>query len=397
MKALEGIKILDLSRILAGPYCTQVLGDLGAEIVKVEQPGTGDASRGWGPPYAEGEAAYYLSVNRNKRSLTLDLHSPEGREIARQLARQSDVVIQNFKYGEAEKMGLGYDDLRADNPRMVYCTISGYGPKGPNKERPGFDFMMQAQTGIMSLTGPVEGPPSRVGVAVVDVTTGLYASNAILAALFARSRHPTQQGQKVEASLYECALSWLANVAQNYLVSGKDPVRYGNAHPNVVPYEPFKCADGVEVAVAIATDPQYHRFCKLAGRSDLSEDPRYLKNKGRVEHREELVATMRQVFLTRPSLEWVELLMNNNIPAGEINTISQAFNNPHTIALEIVQEIEHPTIGKLKMVRSPMTFSETPTVIERHPPLLGEHTAEILGELGYTPEQQAALKTKGVV
>ncbi len=397
MKVLEGIKILDLSRILAGPYCTQVLGDLGADVIKIEQPGNGDASRGWGPPYAGGEAAYYLSINRNKRSLTLNLRKTEGQEIARRIAREADIVVQNFKYGEAEKMKLGYEDLSAINPRLIYCTVSGYGPTGPYKERPGFDFMMQAQTGIMSITGPAEGPPSRVGVAVVDVTTGLYAANAIMAALFVRERHPEKRGQKVEVSLYECALAWLANVGQNYLVSGKDPVPMGNAHPNVVPYEPFLCADGVKVAVAIGTDPQFHRFCKLVGRFDMAADPRYTKNVGRVEHREELVGIMREIFMTKPSLEWVELLMNDDIPAGEINTISKAFNNPHTQALEIVQEILHPTAGSLKVVRSPMHFSETPTSIERHPPLLGEHSVEVLSELGFSAEQQSELKAKGVI
>lgn len=397
MKVLSGIKILDLSRILAGPYCTQILGDLGADIIKIEQPGTGDASRGWGPPYAEGESAYYLSLNRNKRSLTLNLRSDEGREIARKIARESDIVIQNFKYGEAEKMGLSYEDLSADNPGLIYATVSGYGPDGPLKERPGFDFMMQAQTGIMAITGPEDGPPSRVGVAVVDVTTGIYAANAILAALLARSQHPEGRGQKVEVSLYECAFAWLANVGQNYLMSGKEPPRFGNSHPNVVPYQPFMCGDGVEIAVAIGTDPQYNRFCKLIGRPELAEDRRFYRNSARVDHRPELIEMLSEVFLTRNSTEWVELLMENDIPAGEINNITRAFNNPQTAALGIVQEVDHPTIGRLKLVRSPMHLSETPPVIERHPPLLGEHTAEVLTELGYSAEQQEALRTKGII
>lgn len=397
MKALSGIKILDLSRILAGPFCTQLLGDLGADIIKIEQPVTGDASRGWGPPYAEGESAYYLSLNRNKRSVTLDLRSQEGLKIAHRLARESDVVIQNFKYGEAEKWGLGYEDLSAENPRLVYCTVSGYGPEGPYKERPGFDFMMQAQTGIMAITGPTDGPPSRVGVAVVDVTTGLYAANAILAALFARNQHPEGKGQKVEVSLYECALAWLSNIGQNHLISGKEPARFGNAHPTVVPYQLFTCSDGIAVAIAIGTDPQFWRFCKLVGRPEMAEDPRYKRNRGRVENRPELIELMNEIFLTRPSTEWVNLLMDNDIPAGEINNITRAFNNPQTDALGIVQEVEHPTIQHLKVVASPMHFSETPTTIERHPPLLGEHTAEVLGELGYTPEQQQELRSKGVI
>ncbi len=397
MKALSGIKVLDLSRILAGPYCTQILGDLGAEIIKIEQPGSGDATRGWGPPYTGGEASYYLSLNRNKKSLTLNLRSEEGRKIALDLARDCDVVIQNFKYGEAEKMGLGYEALEKINPRLVYCTVSSYGPVGPFKERPGFDFVMQAQTGIMSITGPEEGPPSRVGVAVVDVTTGLYAANAILAALFHRDRDPETKGQKVEVSLYECAFAWLTNVSENYLLTGEDPIRYGNAHPNVVPYQPFLCSDGVEVALAIATDPQYARFCKVIGRLDLLEDPRFSKNRGRVENREILIPLVKEVFLTRTSSEWAGLLLSNDLPAGEINNLSRAFKSPQTKALGIVEEVDHPTAGRLPLIRSPMRFSRTPATIDYPPPLLGEHTSEVLEGLGYSTQQQEELKAKGVI
>ncbi|HEX2915163.1 MAG TPA: CoA transferase [Chloroflexia bacterium] len=395
--ALSGVRVLDLSRILAGPYCTQILGDMGADVVKVEQPIIGDGSRAWGPPSAGGEAAYYLCVNRNKRSMTLNLKSAEGREIVRRLAAKSDVLIENFKFGEMEKMGLSYESLAALNPSLIYCSISGYGPTGPYKERPGFDFMMQAQTGIMSINGSEESGPQKVGVAVVDVTTGLYASSAILAALFARERHPQKRGQKVEVSLYECALAWLANVGSNYLVSGKTPRRWGNAHANVVPYQPFETAD-VPVAVAIGTDGQFRKFCKLVNRPELAQDPRFATNPARVENRDSLISIMRDIFIHRPAAEWEELLNRLDIPAGSINTLDRVFNHPQTLALEIVQEIQHPTAGQVKLVRSPIHMSETPPAIQRHPPLLGEQTAELLHELlDYKAEDISRLREEGVI
>jgi formyl-CoA transferase len=395
--ALSGIRVLDLSRILAGPYCTQVLGDLGADIIKVEQPGLGDGSRAWGPPSAGGEAAYYLCLNRNKRSMTLNLKSQEGREIVRQIAAKSDVVIENFKYGEMTEMGLDYDTLAAINPSLIYCTVSSYGPTGPYKERPGFDFMIQAQSGIMSITGSEESGPTKVGVAVVDVTTGLYAANAILAALFARERDPQRRGQKLEVSLYECALAWLANVGSNYLISGQPPRRFGNAHPNVVPYQPFDTAD-VPIALAIGTDNQFRKFCKLVDRPELATDPRFATNAARVENRAILIPILQGIFVLRPAAEWEQMLNSVDIPAGSINTLDRVFDHPHTKALEIVQEIQHPTAGHVKVVRSPMHLSATPTRIKYPPPLLGEQTAELLHELlGYDATQVARLREQEVV
>ena len=378
--ALAGLRILDLSRILAGPYCTQVLGDLGADVIKVEQPGLGDGSRAWGPPWVGGESAYYLCVNRNKRSMTLNLKTEQGREIVRGLAVKSDVLIENFKFGEMAALGLTYEELAALNPSLIYCTISGYGPTGPYRERPGFDFMMQAQTGIMSITGEADGDPTKVGVAVVDITTGLYAGNAILAALFARERDPQRCGQKIEVSLYECALAWLANVGSNYLVSGKVPHRMGNAHPNIVPYQSFETADA-PLAVAVGTDAQFRKLCQLLERPELATDQRYVTNPARVQHRAELVALLQSLFVQRPALEWETLLTDLDIPAGTIKTLDRVFDDPHTLALEIVQEIQHPTAGPLKMVASPLHLSATPAAIVRPPPLLGEHTAELLQEL----------------
>lgn len=395
-QALSGIKVLDLSRILAGPFCTQMLGDLGADVIKVEQPGVGDGTREWGPPYAGGESAYYLCVNRNKRSITLNLKTEKAREIVRQLVAQSDVLIENFKYGEMAKLGLDYAHLSKLNPHLIYCTISGYGPTGPYKERPGFDFVIQAESGLMSITGQANAEPTKVGVATVDMTTGLYAGNAILAALFARERDPEKRGQQIEVSLYECAISWLANVASNYLVSGKVPGRLGNAHPNIVPYQPFEAQDGIEVALAVGTDGQFRKFCELAGRPELANDPRFATNPARVQNRAVLVPMLTQIFLEKPADEWLRLLQTAQIPAGSINTIDRVFSDPHTIALEIVKEIQHPTAESVKLVRSPLHLSATPTAINRRPPLLGEHTYEILAELGYNKAEAAELRTTNV-
>lgn len=392
--ALSGIRVLDLSRILAGPYCTQILGDLGADIIKVEQPGLGDGSRAWGPPWAGGEAAYYLSTNRNKRSMTLNLKSAEGQQIARRLAAKSDVLIENYKFGETKRLGLDYDTLTGENPGLIYCTISSYGPTGPYRERPGFDIMIQAQAGIMSVTGSPASGPTRVGVAVVDVTTGLYAANVIQAALFARERDPQRRGQKLEVSLYECALAWLVNLAGNYLVSGKTPGLMGNAHPNLVPYQPFETADGT-VVLAIGTDAQFRKFCELAGRPELAADPRFAANSGRVENREILLPIIQETMLEHPAAYWEDRLTRLDIPVGTIKTLDRVFDDPQTRALEIVQEIQHPTAGSVKTVRSPMHLSRTPTAIRYAPPLLGQHTDELLREiLGMSEEEIQSLRER---
>ncbi|MFQ6058232.1 MAG: CaiB/BaiF CoA transferase family protein [Anaerolineae bacterium] len=392
---LEDVRVIDLSRVLAGPYCTMMLGDLGAEVIKIERPGVGDETRQWGPPYADGESAYYLCVNRNKRGMTLNLKSERGKEILRELIRRSDVLVENFRVGTMERWGLGYEDLRETNPGLIYCAFSGYGPDGPYRDRPGYDFVIQAEGGIMSITGPVEGPPYKVGVAIVDITAALFAATAILAAL--RERERSGQGQRLDISLLECQVAWLANVASNYLVSGERPRRYGNAHPNIVPYEVFETADGY-VALGVGNDRQFRAFCRAAGCQHLAEDPRFATNPDRVRNREVLIPLLQEVFRERTTQEWINLFFEIDIPGGPINAIDQVFEHPQLRARGIVVEVPHPTAGTVKLVRSPMNLSRTPPRVRHHPPLLGEHTEEILTDLlAYSHEEVEELRAQGVV
>ncbi|MGB7910729.1 MAG: CaiB/BaiF CoA-transferase family protein [Desulfobaccales bacterium] len=393
---LSDIKVLDLSRVLAGPYCSMMLGDLGAEVIKVELPQAGDDTRHWGPPEAGGEAAYYLCLNRNKRSLTVNMKTAPGREIIRKLALRSDVLIENYKVGTLQKMGLGYQDLRRENPRLIYCSITGFGQNGPYKDKPGYDFMIQGMGGIMSFTGEPDGPPMKVGVAIVDITAGLFATSAILAAL--RHRDLTGEGQYLDIALLDATLAWLANVGSNYLVSGELPRRYGNGHPNIVPYEPFQAADGVYFALAVGNDRQWRDFCSLAGLEPLAQDPRFATNPQRVLNREELIPIIAAKMLEKTSGEWLQQLDHLKIPCGPINTLDKVFADPQVKEREMVVEVPHPTAGMVKLVASPMKFSRTPCQIQRHPPLLGEHTAEVLCTLlGYTQEEIDALRQEGVV
>jgi formyl-CoA transferase len=393
--ALKGIRVVDLSRVLAGPYCTMMLGDLGAEVIKIEQPGVGDGTRQWGPPFAGGESAYYLAVNRNKRSLTLNLKHEQGKEILLELVKRGDVLVENFRTGTMERMGLGYERLREVNPALIFCSITGYGPDGPYQDRAGYDFVIQAQGGIMSITGPVEGPPMKVGVAIVDITAGLYAATAILAALQNRAR--TGEGQRLDVSLLEAQVAWLANVGSNYLISGEGPKRYGNAHPNIVPYEAFQTKDRY-IALGVGTDRQFRRFCQLAGCEELANDPRFATNPARVEHRETLVSILQEIFLTKSADEWLALLVEAEIPCAPINTIDRVFADPQVQARDMVVEIPHPTAGKVKLAGIPFKLSGTPAKIQRHPPLLGEHTEEILSTLlGYSREEIEGLRAEGVI
>ncbi len=393
--ALSDLLILDLSRILAGPYCSMMLGDLGATVIKVERPGTGDGSRQWGPPWAGEESAYFISVNRNKQSLALDLEQEEGREIVGSLASKADVLIENFKVGTMAGWGLGYEQLRDVNSALIYCSITGYGQTGPYRERPGYDFMIQAQGGVMSITGPAEGPPYKVGVAIVDISAGLYAAIAILAALHDRAR--SGLGQHIDIALLDSQIAWLANVASNYLVTGEPPGRFGNAHPNIVPYETFEASDGW-FALAVGNDRQYRRLCAVIERPDLGEDPRFETNAQRVQHRDVLVPSLGEAFRRRPVAAWLADLLAADIPCAPINSIDRVLTDPQAIHREMVVEVEHPEAGSLKLTGSPLKLGRTPPQYRQPPPTLGQHSEAILKRLlSYDDGKIRSLRAKGVI
>ncbi len=392
---LSGLRVLDLSRVLAGPFCTMMLGDLGAEVIKVEKPETGDDTREWGPPFAGGESAYYLSVNRNKKSVTVNFKSEAGRRVIRQLASQVDVLVENWRIGTMEAWGLGYDALRTLNPGLIYCAITGYGQNGPARNRPGYDFIIQAEGGLMSITGPVEGQPTKVGVAIVDQTAGMFATISILAALHERSRSGT--GQYIDISLLDSQLGWLANVASNYFVTGLRPGRYGNAHPNIVPYELFATEDRW-IAIGIGNDRQWELLCKVAGWEDLAENNRFATNPGRVQNRDELIPLLQERFQTRRSQEWLDLIQTAGIPCGSVNNIDEIFRDPQVLARQMLQEIPHPTAGTIKMAGSPLKLSRTPVRMDAPPPLLGQHTEEVLRQyLGVTSQDIQRLREEGAI
>ena len=372
---LAGLRVLDLSRVLAGPLCTMVLGDLGADVIKVERPGAGDDTRSWGPPWAEGpagrEAAYYLCVNRNKRSVAADLKTAEGQALVRRLARTADVVVENFAPGTLERVGLGYDELSRDNPGLVFCSITGYGSDGPEAGRPGYDFAVQARAGWMAITGQADGPPTKVGVAVVDVLTGQNAAVAILAAL--RERERSGRGQRVEVALFDAALAGLVNVAQGALVTGNEPRRWGNAHPTIVPYQPFDAADR-PFAVAVGNDAQWRKLCEAIGAADLGADERFATNPGRVEHRGELVETLSRRFAARTAGEWLAVMEAAGVPCAPVQTVGEALADPVLTGRGGTWEMEGETYGTVRTVPSPLRFSRTPAAQRRPAPALGEHT-----------------------
>jgi crotonobetainyl-CoA:carnitine CoA-transferase CaiB-like acyl-CoA transferase len=366
---LSDVVVIDLSRVLAGPYCTMMLGDLGATVIKVEHPGKGDDTRHFGPPYIAGESAYYLGLNRNKQSILLDFSTPEGKERLLKLVSTATVLVENFRPGSLERQGLGYEALHAINPGLIYCSISGYGQTGPYASRPGYDFVAQAESGLMSVTGEIDGDPQRVGSPVGDVSAGMFACMAILAAL--RVRDHTGKGQYIDISLLETTISLLSNVSSNYLISGEEAQRFGNGHPNIVPYQAFHTEDGY-VVVSCGNDRLYQTLCHLLAREDLATDPRFATNPQRVRNRKELVPVLQEEFLRRRTDEWLPELRAAGIPCGPINTLSQIFNDPHIQARGFVWECEHPTAGKIKLSGSPMHLSETPTRLYKAPPLLGE-------------------------
>jgi crotonobetainyl-CoA:carnitine CoA-transferase CaiB-like acyl-CoA transferase len=390
---LARIRVLDLSRVLAGPYCTMLLSDLGADVVKVERPGVGDETRTWGPPYIAGEAAYFLSVNRGKRSVAIDLSRPEGRDLAQRLARRADVVLENFRAGTADRLGLGYDELSRNNPGLVYCSIGGFGTGRVPEGRPGYDFVLQAESGLMAVTGEADGRPLKVGVAVVDVLSGYAAATAVLAALVARGS--TGRGERIEISLLDTALSALVNVAQSTLVTGSEARRYGNAHPNIVPYETFATAEG-ELALAAANDGLYRRLCTVIGRPDLADDERYATNPARVAHRDELTAELRAIFATRRADEWITLLAAAGVPAGKVRGVLDAIEEAERAGRAATTTVEHPTGGTLTMIASPLR-PDSGVRKPEPPPLLGQHTREVLAELGCTDDELAELERDGVI
>jgi crotonobetainyl-CoA:carnitine CoA-transferase CaiB-like acyl-CoA transferase len=392
---LDGIRVLDLTRVVAGPYCTMFLGDLGAEIVKVEQPGVGDDTRGWGPPFVGGESAYYLCINRNKKSLALNLKSERGLELMHRLVKVADVVIENFRPGTMERLGIGEKKLRELNPRLIYASVTGFGADGPLSQWPGYDLIVQAWGGLMSITGAPDGEPVKVGVAIIDLVAGLMLGKAVIAALFAREKLGI--GQRVDTSLLEAEVASLINVGSNYLVGGEIPARWGNAHPNIVPYQSFKTADGYLV-VGIASEVIWRRFCQAIGKPGLAEDPRFANNSSRVKNRAHLITILDAVFLGRTNDVWLRTLTEAEVPCAPVQTVDQVFSAPQVSHREMVVDVDHPTAGMVRMAGIPVKFSATPASIRRPPPLLGQHTAEVLETwLGITTEQLEELQKQNVI
>jgi crotonobetainyl-CoA:carnitine CoA-transferase CaiB-like acyl-CoA transferase len=403
--ALDGVRVLDLSRVLAGPWCTQTLADLGADVIKVERPGSGDDTRAWGPPYlrdAEGrdtsEAAYYLGANRNKRSIAIDIAKPEGQALIRELAGQVDVLVENFKVGDLARYGLDAPTLLAANPGLVICSITGFGQTGPYKDRAGYDYAVQGIGGLMSVTGERDdlpgGGPQKVGVAVADLFTGLYATVAILAAL--RHRDATGQGQVIDMALLDTQLAMLANLGSNYLCTGVAPKRMGNAHQNIVPYQVFASSDG-HLILAVGNDSQFAKFAEIAGRPDWATDPRFAKNADRVRHRAILVPEIAAVVATRPRNDWLSALEAAKVPCGAINNLAEAFADPQVQAREMTIAMGHPLSDKLRLVANPIKLSATPISYRHAPPLLGQHTLDVLAEAGLSEQQIALLRERGVI
>jgi len=393
--ALEGIRVLDLSRALAGPYCTMMLGDMGAEIIKLEIPGTGDEARHYGPPFQEGESSYFLSVNRNKLSITLNLKDPRGKEIFRELAKKSDVLVENFRPGTMEELGLGYDSLKGLNPKLIYCAITGFGPKGPDSQRPGYDLIAQGMGGIMSVTGPIGGPPYRVGIAQADITAGMFAAYGIMVALFHRER--SGQGQKVETSLFQSQIAQLTFQAGRFFATGESPRPQGNQHPLIAPYESFKTKDG-HINIAVGNNALWSTFCKVMGLENYEKDPRFDTNPKRVQNRPALVEIIEERTVKFTTEELRKILDGAGIPNGPVWTVGEALTAPQTIALGMVQELEHPRAGRIKVTGIPVNLSSTPGSLRQPPPLLGQHTEEVLSRLlGMDPREIQELRQKGVI
>lgn len=405
---LSGVRVVDASRILAGPFCGMLLGDLGADVIKIERPGTGDETRAWGPPFVEQaggppfpqggaaarDATYYLSVNRNKRSLTLNLGADAGREVLARLSRTADVFLENFRPGTQAALGADWGTLSRLNPRLVYCSVSGFGPVGPDRMKLGYDLLMQGATGLMSTTGEAGGAPVRTGVAVIDLATGATAAGAVLAALYARER--TGRGQRIDCSLLGTGVAWMTYAAQSYFATGRQPAPSGSGHPNLVPYQAFQGSDGRWFLVAVGTDEQWRRFCRAL---DLpyTVDERFATNAGRVGHREELVADLARRFAAAPASSWIERLEPAGVPAGPVRGLAEVFADPQVQALGLDATLPHPAYGPLRTAGTPFSFSDTPASLRLPPPLLGEHTGEVLAELGYNAGEIERLRAAGAV
>jgi succinate--hydroxymethylglutarate CoA-transferase len=392
---LAGTRVVDLTRILAGPLCTMMLGDMGAEVIKVEPPDKGDDTRGWGPPFVAGEAAYFLGVNRNKRSLTLNMAVPAGQKILAGLVEKADVLIDNFRIGTLEKWGFTDAWFAQHAPRLVRCSITGYGSTGPKAALPGYDFILQAESGLMSICGEPDGGPTKYGVAIVDVCTGMLASNSILAAL--NARHRTGKGQKVELSLYETSLAMLINVASNYLTVGRNAGRFGNGHPSIVPYTTYQAADAM-IAIGIGNERQFARIAEVLGHPEWATDARFTSNRARVENRAAIDGLINEALSQDDAGVWLEKLKAVGVPCGRINSVADALDDPHTAARDMIETVEHPTIGALKILGIPFKFSDTACSVRRAPPTLGQHSDEILaGELGLDAKAIAELRQAKVI
>jgi succinate--hydroxymethylglutarate CoA-transferase len=401
---LEGVKVVDLTRVLAGPYCTQILADLGAEVIKLEHPEKGDDTRAWGPPYAPykdgsnqegpGESAYFLSVNRNKKSLGINFKSPEGQKIVKDLIKSADVVVENYVPGTLAKYGLSYEQLNQEN--LIYASITGYGQTGPYSNRPGYDVMVEAEMGLMHITGEPTGQPVKVGVAVTDLTTGLYAVNSIMASLIQRSK--TGRGQYLDICLSDCQVVTLANIASSALISGKpDSGRQGTAHPSICPYQAFETKGGGSIMIGGGNDNLYRLVCDALGKPEWKEDPRFLTNALRVKHRDVLVPAINEITKSKTTKEWLEIFEGRKFPYASVNDIQTTLNHPHVLARDMVVTVDHPACGDIKMVNTPVKYSETQPTIRSAPPLLGQHTDEVVKNLGYSEDEIKVLKKGGVI
>ena len=395
MKALENIKVLDLTRALAGPYCTLMLGDYGADVIKVEVPSKGDDTRTWGPPFIKDQSSYFLSVNRNKRSITLNLKNQAAKDIFMKLVSESDVLVENFTPGVAQRLGIDYETLKELNPGIIYCSISGFGQTGPYSRKPAYDQMMQGIGGIMSVTGEPDGPPMKMGVALTDIGAGMLGAYAVMIGLFHRSR--TGHGQYIDISMLDLQVAWLTYQAGTYFATGQPPQRVGAAHPNLVPYQAFKCSDGKYINIAIGNERFWERFCKALGRDDLITHEDYRLNMNRVNHRESLVALLENELLNKTSIEWITNFEDHGIPCGPVNDLAAVFSDPQVAERKMVETIQHPTAGPIKQTGIPIKFSKTPGQISLPPPLLGEHTEKILSDLGYSVTQIRRFRETNVI